>query len=54
MKKNISFKIKNKLYNKVYYFFQSHPTELYNYKQISKKLDLKNAEERSSIILIFY
>ena len=52
MKKNISFKIKNKLYNKVYYFFQSHPTELYNFKQISKKLDLKNAEERSSIILI--
>ena len=52
MKKNISFKIKNKLFNKVYSFFESHPTQEYNYKHISKKLNLKNAEERSSIIII--
>ena len=51
-KKNIGYRKKKKILDDVSSFLNSNPNQKFNYKQISKKLNLKSAEERSIVIIV--
>lgn len=51
-KKNIGYRKKKKILDGVSSFLNSNPNQKFNYKQISKKLNLKSAEERSIVIIV--
>ena len=51
-KKNIGYRKKKKILDDVSSFLNLNPNQNFNYKQISKKLNLKSAEERSIVIIV--
>ena len=51
-KKNIGYRKKKTILDDVSSFFNSNFNQKFNYKQISEKLNLKSAEERSIVIVV--